>query len=137
MKELFKALKNKVDYAVPSYNSFYTSIGGRFYNTRSPQNQTFPYAVFHLINDLENSTFTELMDVFTIQISIFSKPENQDSGEICTVYENLKDLFDDSNLSISGYDNFDMHRQFSRLMWISEEEVWQYVIEYELETNKQ
>lgn len=131
MNELLTAITTKVNEQNPSHNAFYNSIGGRFYSFKAPQDTDSPYCVLHLINNKYDFTFTEDFADVKLRFTIYSDYKYSQS-EASTIFNNLKSLFDWVELTVSGYTHFICKRNFSNLEWIDAEEVWQYVVEYDL-----
>lgn len=77
-----------------------TSVGGRIYLDQAQQEAEFPYIVFFVVSDTPNYTFKFDHEEVLIQFSIFST--SQSASEISTIYNNLKSLFDDCALTITG-----------------------------------
>lgn len=86
---------------------FYTDIGGRLYLGVAPQEATFPYCVYSG-DRTTGLDFTDELRTFLISFDIFSK--NNSSFEAGEILEDLKTMFDNCNLSVSGWN----HLQFKR-----------------------
>jgi hypothetical protein len=114
------------------HNSFYTSIGGRFYFEFAPQDTVFPYCTYHIIHDTYDYTFTDNMEDMIIQFSIFSSTSS--SSEVMDIFEYLKTLFDwkDGSLSVTGYRTVRVERLFATTDWVSEESLWFQVVQYRI-----
>jgi len=116
-------------------SAFSTSIGGRLYKARAPQNPTWPYAVYYLISDVPRDTFTEKLEEVIIQFSVFSQASG--STEIEDIVTNLKSLFDNCSLTITGNTHIMMNRQGSSLTSVPADtelgtgEYWQADLDYE------
>jgi len=108
MKNLSTAIFSKI-----TGSAFSTSIGGRLYKSRAPQNATWPYVVYYLISDVPADTFTERLEDVTIQFSIFSNASG--TTEIEDIFTNLKALFDYCSLTITGNAHLLMQRQNASL----------------------
>ena len=117
---------------------FKTSIGGRFYFTKAPQSPTYPYVVFHLIDNTHNSTLAETnnSDGFQevlCQFNIYSQsPSVSEAG---TILGYLLTHYDNQTLTVSGYQNVDLdknNRVIFGPFWNDDEEEWIYVVEYQL-----
>ena len=101
MKNFYTALMTKFNATVAgSHSSFYTDVGGRLYQGEAPENTTYPYCVFKHINNNQIDTFKNEMDDIIIQFSIFS--EKSSSVEVHDAMSDLKTLFNDCVLSVSG-----------------------------------
>ena len=121
-------------------SAFSTSIGGRLYKARAPQNPTWPYAVYYIITDVPQDTFTDKIEEALIQFSVFSQASG--STEIEDIVTNLKALFDNCSLTITGNTHIMMNRQGSSLTSIPEDtiagtgEYFQCDVEYEVTMQK-
>ena len=130
MKALSTALFTKF-----TGSAFSTSIGGRLYKARAPQNPTWPYAVYYLISDVPRDTFTDRLEEVIVQFSIFS--QSSGSTEIEDIVTNLKSLFDNCSLTITGNTHIMMNRQGSSLTSVPADtelgtgEYWQADLDYE------
>ena len=109
MKNLSTAIYNKI-----SGSAFSTSIGGRLYKTRAPQNPTFPYVIYDIISDVPRDTFTERLEDVIIQFTIFSTSSG--TTEIEDIFTNLKTLYDYCSLSITGNTHLTMERHGASLL---------------------
>jgi len=111
--------------------AFYTNMGGRMRLQTARQNETFPYCVYSLIGNSNDTWFgDEVHEVLTIQFSIFS---NESSAvNICAYFENLKALYDECVLTVSGYTALRMERTWAYLLRDDPNNVWQYVVQYRL-----
>lgn len=120
----------------PVHNSFYISIGGRFYFEMAPQDATLPFCTYHIISNSYDYTFSDNFEDFLIQFSIFS--ETSSSSEIMDIFENLKTLFDwcDSSLSVTGYSVSRFERIFADTSWIAEESCWAQTVQYRIVLKK-
>jgi len=134
-----KALTTAI-YAKAAGSAFETAIGGRFYKGRAPEGAAYPYAVYLLVSDVSDPTFTEQLEDVVIQFSLFSNASS--SGEIEDIFKNLKALYDDCALTIVGSTHIWMMRQNATLS--PEEhttpagtvEVWHYAIDYSIMTQE-
>ena len=116
------------------HNAFYTSVSGKLYKERAPQNAVLPYVVFHIISDVYECTFTSDFERIRIQFDLFSS-ENS-SSQVEDMYTNLKALFDWATLTITENVHLYMRRELARLSKDPEEDVWRYIIDYEIMMEK-
>ena len=90
-----------------------------------------PYAVFSLVDDTPEWTFTESQEDCTVQFSVYA-----DSGSAAnTATDALKTLFDWCSLAVDGYTTIYMRRSSSRMVQTSLEpnvSDWHYIIEYDI-----
>lgn len=106
MKNLMTAIYNKFN----ATNDLNTAINGRMYYKRAPDKKEFPYIVFDIISDVPEWTFTDNYENAMIQFDIFVIA-GVVSGQIEDIYANLKSLYDDCSLSITGNTFLYMWRQ--------------------------
>ena len=111
------------------HNTFYNAIGGRLYHANAPQEATFPYCVVESVSHEYDWNFTDTFESVLIQFSIFT--EERSASNIGVHWNKLATLFDDAAVSVSGYNEISMIRQQSRLLRDIENNIWQYVVEYE------
>ena len=135
MKNLSAALFSKF-----TDSAFSTSIGGRLYKARAPQSPIWPYAVYYLISDVARDTFMEKLEEVIIQFSVFSQASG--STEIEDIVTNLKALYDNCALTITGNTHIMMNRQGSSLTSVPADtelgtgEYWQADVDYEVTMQK-
>ena len=110
-------------------NTFYTSIGGRLYNTQAPQAAIFPFAVFTEISDLYEFTFTTSFENILFQFALFSTEESVQ--EVENMFSYCKTLFDWCTLSPSGYTHLYMRRESSHLTK-DDRPAWMRIVEYRI-----
>jgi hypothetical protein len=119
-------------------SALHTSIGGRLYKGRGPDGATYPYAVYLLVSDVPDPTFAEQLEEVLVQFSLFSKASS--SGEVEDCFTNLKALYDDCSLTISGETLLWMRRRNATLMVEDHTTpdgtvaVWHYAVEYSIMT---
>jgi len=108
------------------------------YNTQAPQDAVFPYAVFTLISDVPEWTFSEDFENVLVQFNIFSNTSSP--VEICALYELLKgDValgtgFDFLDLPVTDYEIVSLIRENAILTRI--EGIWQYNVTYRMEIQR-
>lgn len=110
-------------------NTFYTAMGGRLYHAEAPQGATFPYTVVFAVSSEHEWTFTDTMEEVLIQFSIFTNESSATNAG--AHWAKLIALYDDASLTIAGYSRVSMIRGQSRLLRDTENNIWQYTIEYE------
>lgn len=111
-------------------SDFNTAVGGRLYAFKAPQEATFPYCVFHEISETYDFTMAlsnEFEDIL-IQFNIFS--DKNSPSEVGTICGYLKARFDWCALTVSGYTCLKMEREWAHRMYLSEEAIWQYAVQY-------
>lgn len=96
MKNFYTALMTKFNLG----GDFYDDIGGRMYQGEAPERATYPYCVFSHISNTQEDVFKNKIDDIVIQFSIFS--EKSSSTEVHDAMTDLKAMFDDCILTVSG-----------------------------------
>lgn len=91
-----------------SGSSLSSNVGGRIFFDSAPEGTEYPYVVYFINNSVQNKTFTEIYSDTTVQFNLFSISTGV--TEITTMYNNLKSLFDECSLTITG----------STLIWMRE-----------------
>lgn len=130
-----KALSEAI-YTKTAGSALSTALGGRIYKGRAPDGTEYPYAVYLLVSDVPDPTFTESLENVLIQWSLFSSASS--SGEIEDLFTNLKTLFDDCSLTITGETLLWCQRANSTLMVEDHTtpdgtvDVWHYAVDYDL-----
>lgn len=95
MDSLLAAIMTKI-----SGSALSTAAGGRIFLDQAPENSEFPYIVFFVVSGVPADTFTDAITETVIQFSIFST--SLSVVEMTGIYANLRSLFDDCSLSITG-----------------------------------
>lgn len=95
MKNLTTAIYSKA-----SGSSFMTALGSRLYKGRAPQGTTYPFAVFFVVSNTPQKTFSEDYENVIVQFSLFSSVSG--TTEIENLYTYLKVLYDECSLTITG-----------------------------------
>lgn len=111
-----------------SHNTFYNAVNGKLYYERAPQDATLPYAVYSIINDDPDWTFTTFFEKITITFNLFS--EDESSSEIEDMYTYLEDLFDWCSFTMADHVLVYMRREQGRLSRDPEDDTWQYGVDY-------
>jgi hypothetical protein len=122
MKALFKAITDKY----LTTNDFRTAVP-RFHLNIAPQSSSKPYAVFQLITNNTDFNFTSTFDEAEIQIDII---DDNTSSDILDYADKCMALFDDCELSVTGYQFIKMERDFNSLIEDAEEEIQRYMVQY-------
>ncbi len=135
MKDLFAAIYNQfanTSGSPPVNTTIYTDLGGRLFNTFAPQGTQYPYAVFQLVSDVPEWTFTEDLEDVILQFNIFDNGES--SANVCQYFTDLDALYHQCILTLSNYDCLYMFREISHLLRHDEPEggVWQYLVQYRI-----
>jgi hypothetical protein len=104
LKNILTAIYSKF-----SGSAFSTDVGGRIYLDEAPNGAEFPYCVFFVVSGIPDNVFGKKGKETLIQFSLFSK--SQSVTEIATMYADLRALFDECTLSITGNTFIDMHEE--------------------------
>ena len=108
--------------------AIHTSLGGRMFTRYAPPDTVYPYAVLTIPASLGWWTFTNDYDEVDVQFNLFSQSTSE--TEIGTLYTNLRALYDDTTLTVVGFDFLYMQYDMSWQLADPEEDVRQYVIQY-------
>jgi hypothetical protein len=106
MNALFQGIWNQ--FSATTASGFYNDVSGRMYHYKAPQQATFPYCVYFPVSDLDDVDFAEEREELLIQFNIYS--QNNSALEAGNLLESLKTMFDDCNLTVTGWN----HIGFSR-----------------------
>jgi hypothetical protein len=110
-------------------NALYTAVSGRMYHHEAPQGATFPYVITLAVFEDHDWTFEEEIEEVSVQFSIYTNERSASTaGTICG---NLKSLYDDADLTVSGYSTVHMIRSNSQLLRDAANNIWQYIVEYD------
>ncbi len=137
-----KALTDGIYAVFVADSDLKTALGGdtarRLYDTKAPQNPTFPYAVFQFVAGDIDLTFDKIVELTTWQFSIFNKDEDPlDKTTINDVFKKLAAAYDDSEatMTVSGYSVTWVTRGTSNFLQ-TEDETQQMIINYEIRMEK-
>lgn len=86
--------------AKTSGSALSAAVGGRIFVDVAPEGTEFPYVVASIVTDAQADTFKDSLEDITIQFSLYSI--SRGLTEITGLYANLKTLFDNAVLTISG-----------------------------------
>lgn len=135
-----KALSSAIFAKCAVGTALHSSIGGRLCKGRAPEAAEYPYVVFSLVSDVPADTFKSNLEDVNIQFSIFSSASS--SGEAEDIFTNLKALYDDCSLTISGNTLIWMKRENAQLMPEEHtvpgglQDVWHYAVDYSVMMEK-
>lgn len=126
MNELFTSIYSH--YLEDPLSSSLTAL----YNTEAPANAGFPYAVFSLVSDVLDFTFTENFENCLVQFNVFSnKSSSKEIGNLFNLFKGdpvAGEGFDFFELSLDNYETVSLQRESAILTRI--EKIWQYNITY-------
>ncbi|HSW62172.1 MAG TPA: DUF3168 domain-containing protein [Dissulfurispiraceae bacterium] len=133
-----KALTTSI-YGKLAGSSLDTLIGGRMFKGRAPENTEFPYAVYFVVSDVPDLTFTEHFEDVLLQFSLFSSTSS--TTEIEDMYTALKSLYDECALTITGATLVWMKRANTQFMVEDVEtpdgtsQIYHYAVDYDIKTS--
>lgn len=112
------------------------ALGGdtarRLYNTKIPQNPSYPLCVFQYISGVPDPTFTSDGEIAQFQFSAYHKSDDPlDKTTINDVFKKLTACYDDADLTITGYSSIGVTRGVSNFV-PTVDDTQQYVINYEI-----
>lgn len=126
MKQLFNGI-----YAI--YNAggdFATNTTG-LYLFEAPQGTAYPYATYKLVSGSVEHFFDGLeVEEPLVQFDIYD--EDTDSSTIGGIYDDLKTMFDDALISVTGYGRVLFSRTSHTVLRHPEDNIWQYSADYEV-----
>lgn len=106
----------------------YVLMEGRLYPVEVPQSSPYPYGVYEMISDVPEYLFNQTGAIEDALIQIDLYDDDNSAVDICNLYSALIDLYDYCDLSITGYTNVFMKREYSYLS--KGERLWDYMIQY-------
>ena len=95
MIELSKAIFGKI-----SGSALSSHIGNRLFKGEAPSGAEYPFVVYMVVVTIPDNKFNEHFEDTTIQFSLYSILSG--STEIENMYKDLRTLFDDCSMSITG-----------------------------------
>jgi len=110
-------------------------LTGGLWREKAKQDVTFPYSVFHIIDDLQYETFSEEMEYSRIQFDLWSKYSGTETEAIATLdalESALRTLYDYATLTISGWSTTEMRFLGSRPAFSEDDKIEGVIIEYEI-----
>ena len=114
-------------------------ISNRLYKGQAPEGATYPYAVFFVVTDVPDHTFSEDFEDVIVQFSLFSTASGTTEIENC--YSDLNALYDEKSFLITDSTLIWMRR--SNANFIIEDHttptgtqrVWAWHVEYQILTS--
>ena len=114
-------------------------IANRMYKGQAPEGTDYPYAVYLIVTDTPEHTFTEDYENVIVQFSLFSTSSG--TTEVENMYTDLKTLYDEKSFSITGSTLIWMRR--TNAAFIVEDHttpsgtqrVWAYHVDFEVLTS--
>ena len=87
-------------YGKTSGSTLSSDVGGRIFLDSAPDGCEFPYIVFFIVSNVPDWEFVERFEDTLVQFSLFSSSSS--AVEITAMYSDLKALFDDCSMAITG-----------------------------------
>ena len=113
-------------------------IANRMFKGQAPKGVDYPYAVFFVVSDVPDHTFTEDFEDVILQFSLFSMASG--TTEIENMYDDLKTLYDECEFSIEEEELIWM-RESNSIFLVEDHttpmgtrRVWVYHVEFEIKT---
>ena len=104
MDALLAAIYGKI-----SGSALSADVGGRVYLDEAPAGCEYPYIVFFIVSGVPDNVFNKYGESVTIQFSLFS--DSAGAAEITDMFNDLTALYDDVQLTVTGYNMIVMERQ--------------------------
>lgn len=135
MKDLFQSLYSQfiaTNGNPPANTAIYTDLNGQLFNTYAPRGTQYPYAVFSLVSDVPDWTFTDDEERIVVQFSIFDNSES--ALNVCQYFSDLDAIYHEAILTLADYECIYCFREMSHLLREEEVEggIWHYVIQYRI-----
>jgi len=83
-------------------SAFATDINSRMFKGQAPEGTTYPYAVYMVVTDVPDHTFSEDFEDVIVQFSLFSSASGTEQIE--DMYADLLTLYDENDFSIEEED---------------------------------
>jgi len=106
MNSLFQAVYNK--FSATTTTGFYNDVSGRMYHNIAPQGAVFPYCVYFSVSDLDDLDFSDEQEDILLQFNVYS--QNNSALEAGNLLESLKTMYDDCNLTVTGWRHLGFQR---------------------------
>lgn len=120
---------------------FYNDVSGRLFHGEAPEGVEYPYAVFFIISDTDDDTFSEELQDIYIQFSLFSGASS--SAEILDMNTHLKTMFNKTQFAVTGNTVIIMNRLQTNGPTYTPADVvagtgfyWQTDVDYEIHVQK-
>ncbi len=135
MKDLFQSLYGQfaaTSGTPPVNTAIYNDLGGQLFNTFAPQGTNYPFAVFQLVSDVPDWTFSDDEENIIVQFNIFDNSES--SLNICNYFSDLDAIYHQAILTLTDYECIYCFRELSHLLRDNETEggIWQYMVQYRI-----
>lgn len=113
-------------------SDFNTNIGGRLFLSEAPPNSAYPYCVYDIISSVPDEYFvlSPALEDFGISFQIWT--EETSAVDVNDLFEDLKTVYDNCELTVTGYTFVHMWRTFSNLNRQPHTNLWQYTSDYDV-----
>ena len=95
MNNLLAAIMTKC-----SGSALSAAVGGRIFEGEAPEGTEYPYVIISIVTDSQADTFKDSLEDINIQFSLYSISKGL--TEVTGLFANLKTLFDNAVLTITG-----------------------------------
>ena len=118
-------------------SGLYDAISGQLELKKARQSISFPYIVYFIVTDTYDLYWPEDHQEIDIQFNIYS--QSSSPLEAGTIYGYLKEVFDDCDLTVSGWRHIEMIRDFA----VSDDDIevdpptWGYAVQYNVILEKE
>lgn len=109
--------------------TLYTALSGKLYPGKAPEGTILPYGIF-VSSELPEYTFTSILEDVTVHFDLY----HLEHDGVRDLYDNLKALYDNCTLSVTGY-NFLKFERMSADM-IPDEFYYRQMVEYRVWLHK-
>jgi len=101
------------------------------YLVEAPQGAAEPFVVYQIISAAPDYYFGgELLEDLLLQFDIIS--ENNSATEAVDLYDDLKAMYDDTNLTVTGYGHVLLSRSRYDLIRHPEDNIWRINVDYDV-----
>lgn len=125
MKALFQAI-----YIVFQGSALDESLDGKLFPDETPQGKRLPYGIYSMTSAVAGYTFTDVHERVLLQFDLYAATD-VDADDL---YEDLKALFDDCSLSVTGFRFGKMERVSAQR--IKDPHYWRWIVEYVITLEK-
>lgn len=113
-----------------------TAAPGGIHNVRV-KTKIYPHIVFELPAGLKTNTFSHENEEMMVQFKIYTRPDNSSSASLNDLFDKLKAVYDDNQLTVSNHTTVFMRRTVSNKTQDEiDEKVWIYLVLYKIKLEK-
>ena len=102
-----KQLAEAIDGVFETDDDLQTVLAGGLWHHRAKPESAMPYATFHLIAGNTEYTTTDVIEIYTVQFSIFAET----MAQVMDAYEQVDDTFNLATLDYDGGQQIIMRRE--------------------------